>query len=155
MGKTEIQVGRDLRSALAEVATVWKAAAEGTPPDPSRKLYFADWSALCSVLTPKRSEWIRHLRHNPAPGVRALARALGREVKRVHEDVVALAELGLISRDAATGALSTALDEISSTIRFAAQSDKCSRRAIMAACPEQFGHDDFQGRIRDVITVIC
>jgi predicted transcriptional regulator len=120
MKKTEIQIGTGLRGALAEVATAWKAAEAGVPQEPSSKLYFVDWGALCAVLTPKRYELIRHLRRQPAAGIRALARALGRDVKRVHEDVRALEELGLISRDAKTGALSTDLDEVSSTIKFAA-----------------------------------
>ena len=37
--------------------------------------------------------------------VRELARALGRDVKRVHEDVVILAELGLLERTASGGVL--------------------------------------------------
>ena len=72
---------------------------------------------MCAVLTPKRYALIRHLRQHPAPSIRALARDLGRDVKRVHQDVVALEELGLIARDRKTGRLSTDLDEITSTIR--------------------------------------
>lgn len=120
MAKVEIEVGKDLRSALDEVATAWKAAAKGEAVEPTVKLCFIDWSALCSVLTPKRYELIRHLRKEPAPSIRALARALNRDVKRVHEDVCSLEELGLISRDEETGVIRTDLDEVSSTIRFAA-----------------------------------
>jgi len=120
MAKTEIEIGRGLRGVLADVATAWKAAEAGVPVDPSSKLCFVDWSALCSVLTPKRYELMRQLRLAPAAGIRALARTLGRDVKRVHEDVTALEELGLIRRDPETGALSTDLDEVTSTIKFAA-----------------------------------
>ena len=120
MKKTEIQVGTGLRAALAEVATAWKAAEAGNVQEPTSKLCFVDWTALCAVLTPKRYELIRHLRQQPAPSTRALARALGRDVKRVHEDVTALEELGLVSRDAVSGGWSTDLDEVSSTIKFAA-----------------------------------
>jgi predicted transcriptional regulator len=120
MAKIEIEVGKNLRAALGEVATAWSAAAKGEPVEPTVKLCFVDWGALCSVLTPKRYELIRYLRKEPAPSIRALARALHRDVKRVHEDVRALEELGLISRDEKTGVVSTDIDEVSSTIRFAA-----------------------------------
>lgn len=120
MAKTEIEVGRGLRGVLAEVGAAWKAADAGLQVDASSKLCFVDWAALCSVLTPKRYELIRQLRGEPAAGIRPLARTLGRDVKRVHEDVVALVELGLIRRDPDTGMLFTDLDEVTSTIKFAA-----------------------------------
>ena len=63
MGTTDIKVGSSLQSALAEVAEAWKAAAAGVPQDSTDKIYFVDRSALCSVLTPKRYELIRHLRN--------------------------------------------------------------------------------------------
>jgi predicted transcriptional regulator len=120
MAKTEIEVGKSLRSVLAEVGMAWKAAEADHPAEPSSRLCFVDWAALCAVLTPKRYELIRHLRRQPEPGIRALARSLGRDVKRVHQDVAALQELGLVDRNPETGAVSTGLDEVSSVIRFAA-----------------------------------
>lgn len=47
-------------------------------------------------MTDKRYELLRHLHRHPASGIRALARELGRDVKRVHEDVRALRAIGLI-----------------------------------------------------------
>ena len=120
MGTIEIVVGHDLHDALAEVGSAWKAAEAGQPLPPTDQLCFVDWSALCAVLTPKRYELIRHLRQSPAPSIRGLARDLGRDVKRVHEDVAALVELGLINRNPETGAISTEIDQVSSTIKFAA-----------------------------------
>ncbi|KAB7786112.1 hypothetical protein [Methylorubrum populi] len=119
MARTEIEVGRSLREAATDVAEAWKAAEAGRPIPANERILFRDWSALCAVLTPKRYELLRHLRRSPEIGVRALARALGRDVKRVHEDVVALAELGLVLRDE-NGRLSSEVDEITSTIRIAA-----------------------------------
>lgn len=109
-----------IEKALAEVATAWKDAEAGRPVIPSNRLYFVDWAALCAVLTPKRYETLRRLRAAPATGISALARELGRDVKRVHEDVTALEELGLIERDPEAGSLTVSVDEITSTIRFAA-----------------------------------
>ncbi len=121
MDEREIEVTeRALTQAAAEVAAAWKAAAAGEPIATSDRLYFADWAALCAVLTPKRVELLRHLRATPAPSVRSLARALGRDVKRVHADVVALEELSLLTRDPSTGGIATSIDEIASTIHIAA-----------------------------------
>jgi predicted transcriptional regulator len=50
------------------------------------------------VLTPRRLELLRHLHRRPVPSIAALARALGRDYKRVHADVEALAAAGLIDR---------------------------------------------------------
>ena len=121
MAKLEIQVTKDaLARAGAELVTAWKAAAAGEAVEATDRIYFEDWAALCAVLTPKRYELLRHLRGAPADGIRPLARALNRDVKRVHEDVSALAELGLIARNPETGRLSPTVDEIASTIRFVA-----------------------------------
>jgi predicted transcriptional regulator len=120
MAKLELEIGTTLREALAEFGDAWKAHAAGKRISPAQKISFVDWRAFSAVMTPKRFELIRHLRRQPAASVRALARALGRDVKRVHEDVVVLAELGLIERDEESGGLSTRLDQVTSTINFAA-----------------------------------
>lgn len=117
MAKTDIRVSGSLREAAAEVATAWKAAAAGKPISPSDRILFRDWDALYAVVTPKRMELLRHLRAEPAESLRALARSLKRDVKRVHQDVAALSELGVIERDEVTGRLSSKVDEITSTIR--------------------------------------
>ncbi len=119
MAEVEISVGSSFDQVGAEFGASWKAAEVGHAVEAHSRLHFRDWAALCAVLTPKRYDLLRHLRQTPASGVRPLARALGRDVRRVHDDVVALAELGLIAR-AEDGSLSTPMDEIASTIRFAA-----------------------------------
>lgn len=120
MAKHDIRITENaLAQAGAEVIAAWKAAEAGERVEPTDRLYFENWEALCAVLTPKRYEMLRHLRLQPAESIRALARDLGRDVKRVHEDVSALAELGFIERHA-DGRLSMPYDEIASTIRFAA-----------------------------------
>ncbi|MET7242051.1 hypothetical protein ABZT49_01660 [Methylobacterium sp. EM32] len=119
MARTEITVGQSLREVAKEVAAAWKAAEAGQPVAADDRLVFRDWETLCAVLTPKRLDLLRHLRRSPESGIRPLARALGRDVRRVHADVVALAELGLVVR-AADGGLSSEVDEIASTIRIAA-----------------------------------
>ena len=72
---------------------------------------FESPAALFRVLTPKRWELIERLQTAGPLGVRALARALGRDVKRVHDDASALIEVGLVEKTPA-GKLSVPFSEI-------------------------------------------
>jgi len=54
---------------------------------------------LFRVLSPKRLELLRHLRHLSAMSVFALAKHLGRDYKNVHGDIQLLEQYGLIERD--------------------------------------------------------
>ena len=74
---------------------------------------FASWEAISSVMTKKRYELLRYLRHHPVPSVAALARDIGRDYKRVHEDVEALTGIGLIER---SHGLRAPFDQIQTTI---------------------------------------
>ena len=56
-------------------------------------------------LTEKRWELVRTAQGKGEISVRELARLVGRDVKRVHEDVVILAELGLLERTQSNGVL--------------------------------------------------
>ncbi len=60
---------------------------------------FESPSALFRVLTPKRWELLERLQCDGPLGIRALARALERDVKRVREDAQTLLEVGLIEKD--------------------------------------------------------
>ena len=61
-------------------------------------LNFESPSRFFGQLTEKRWEIVRAAQGKGKLSVRELARAVGRDVKRVHEDVVILAELGLLER---------------------------------------------------------
>ena len=56
-------------------------------------------------LTEKRWELIRAAQGHGDLSVRELARSVGRDVKRVHEDVVILAELGVLERTESGGVI--------------------------------------------------
>lgn len=58
-----------------------------------------DWETMIRVLSPKRLELLRHVHQCPAKNIRVLALALGRNYRRVHEDVEALEAAGLLDRD--------------------------------------------------------
>jgi predicted transcriptional regulator len=59
---------------------------------------FESPAALFRVLTPKRWELVECLQKTGPLGVRALARALGRDVKRVHDDATAMIRVGMVEK---------------------------------------------------------
>jgi predicted transcriptional regulator len=64
-----------------------------------RNITFLSLKEMMSALTPKRLELLRYLRHNEAFSVKALALSMGRDYKRVHEDVKILEAAGIIVRE--------------------------------------------------------
>ena len=119
MAKLEVEVGGNLRTAAAEVVAAWEASEVGALTSPSDKLVFVDWHTLCVVLTAERYDLLRLLHRMPGLGVSDLSIMLGRDADVTGGDIEALLRIGLIERDG-TGALSTAVDEITSTIKLAA-----------------------------------
>jgi len=65
--------------------------------------------------TGKRLAMLRHLRVQPAASITELSRALGRDYKRVHEDVEILMTAGLVERTP-EGEVRAAYDEIRASI---------------------------------------
>lgn len=94
----KLVVGGSLEEDLAGFVDAWKRAERGETVASERVLAFESWEALASVLTGERYRLLRHLHAHPMPSVNALAGALGRQYRRVHADVVALEEAGLIDR---------------------------------------------------------
>jgi predicted transcriptional regulator len=78
-------------------------------------LAFESWEGLAQVMTGERYRLLRHVHAHPAPSVSALARALGRQYRRVHADVTALEEAGLLDRPG--GTVRATADRISAEIR--------------------------------------
>ncbi len=68
-------------------------------------LNFESPGVFYSRLTERRWPLVTALQGQGAMAVRELARRAGRDVKRVHEDVQVLTELGLVERDDAGGVL--------------------------------------------------
>ncbi|WP_421592621.1 transcriptional regulator [Shinella sp. M27] len=99
MKRARIQIRNDAEDALAEsLARAAEAARTGKPSDPVATFTFSSPAQLFSVISPKRWELIEHLQKIGPSSIRALARSLGRDVKRVHEDIVALADWGIVDR---------------------------------------------------------
>ncbi len=76
----------------------WHKLEQGAALDETH-LTFLDLETMVSTLSPKRLALLRHVRQHPAKNIAALARSLGRDYKRVHEDVAALVHAGLLERD--------------------------------------------------------
>ena len=55
---------------------------------------------MFSVISPKRWQLVERLQHLGPISIRGLARALERDVKRVHDDVMAMIDWGLLERNA-------------------------------------------------------
>ena len=68
-------------------------------------LSFESPGAFFGRLTERRWALVTALQGLGMLAVRELARRVGRDVKRVHEDVQVLTELGLVERNAAGGVL--------------------------------------------------
>ena len=88
----------------------WRAALRAAGATASRAdsyqgevLNFESPGVLFSRLTERRWALVHALQGQGPMAVRELARRVGRDVKRVHEDVQVLAGLGLVERDAAGG----------------------------------------------------
>lgn len=102
MTKTvHVHVGETLESAGQRFLEGWKHAERGeiTPENAQLHVGFESWEAMVRTLSPKRLELLRHLHQHPAKSIRALAQTLGRDYRRVHEDVEALEAAGLLDRD--------------------------------------------------------
>lgn len=67
------------------------------------RLNFESPGAFFGRLTERRWALVTALQGQGVLAVRELARRVGRDVKRVHEDVRVLTELGLVERDDAGG----------------------------------------------------
>src|SRR6266566_2957639 len=114
MAKTKIIVGGGLEEDSGAFLDAWHRAERGEHVD-ENVLAFESWEALASVMTGERYRLLRHVHAHPEPSVSALARSLGRQYRRVHADVAALEEAGLLDRS--KGQVRTNVDKITAEIR--------------------------------------
>ena len=96
MTDVKITVGGDLeRDARGRFVDAWHRAERGQAFR-EHHLAFESWDALARVLTGKRLELLRYVRHHRIDSIRALAKALGCDYSNVHADVHALTAAGLL-----------------------------------------------------------
>ncbi len=96
--RLHVQTGDTLDDIGARVIADWRRMERGEEVH-DKHVSFETWETMVRVLSPKRLELLRHLHRDPAKSIRALALALGRNYRRVHEDVEALVSAGLLDRD--------------------------------------------------------
>ena len=76
----------------------WRKLEQGEAVDETHLTFF-DLGAMVSTLSPKRLALLRYVRQHSAESIADVAKNLGRDYKRVHEDVAALVHAGLLVRD--------------------------------------------------------
>jgi predicted transcriptional regulator len=108
-----IQVGGDLASDLAEFASAWKLGEAGDL-SVQRVLSFESWDSMSAVLTGERYRLLRHVHAHPERSVNALATALKRQYRRVHDDVRILERAGLLDRS--HGDVRTTVDRLTTQV---------------------------------------
>ena len=114
MRDVKIIVGGTLEDDAKAFVEGWHRAERGEPVD-DRTITFESWDALARVLTGERHRLLRHIHSHAEPSVSALARALGRQYRRLHADVAILEEAGLLDRS--DGTLRATADSIKADIR--------------------------------------
>jgi predicted transcriptional regulator len=97
MADAKVIIGGSLEEDAAAFLDAWRRIERGEGVHDTA-LAFESWEALASVMTGERYRLMRHVHAHPEPSVSALARALGRQYRRVHADVAALEEVGLVDR---------------------------------------------------------
>jgi predicted transcriptional regulator len=110
----KVSVGGSLQDDLSAFRAAWERSERGETVQPEIVLAFESWDGLAAVLTGDRYRLLRHLHAHPEPSVTALARGLGRELRRVQADVRVLEQAGLVDRS--TGAVRVTADRISAEI---------------------------------------
>lgn len=96
--QVQVHVGETVEDIGARAIDAWHRMERGETVS-EKHVSFETWETMVRVLSPKRLELLRHVHQNPAKNIRALARSLRRDYRRVHEDVEALETAGLLDRD--------------------------------------------------------
>lgn len=98
MSKLQIHIGdsfEDTKRPVLDAVTRHKRGADVE----EHHLSFENWQTFARVMTANRLELLHRVHRNPPRSIHALATALGRDYRRVHEDVEALVAAGLLDRD--------------------------------------------------------
>jgi predicted transcriptional regulator len=97
----QVHIGDSLDDMGRRFVDAWRRAERGelTERNAERHVGFETFETFSRVMTPRRLELLRHVHRHRARSIRALAIALGRDYRRVHQDVEALVQAGLLDRD--------------------------------------------------------
>jgi predicted transcriptional regulator len=97
----QVHIGDTFDDMGRRFVDAWHRGERGelTQENAERHIGFEAFEAFSRMMTPRRLQLLRHVHRHPARSIRALAIALGRDYRRVHEDVQALVQAGLLDRD--------------------------------------------------------
>jgi predicted transcriptional regulator len=98
MKEAIIRILNDDDAVLKEAGERFKKVWKSGKPSPA-VFTFSSPAQMFSVISPKRWQLIEHLQHLGPSTIRGLARSLDRDVKRVHDDVTAMIDWGLVERN--------------------------------------------------------
>ena len=113
MTEVKLNIGGTARHDGQAFVDAWRRAERGESFE-DRGFSFESWDALASVMSSKRLKLLRHVHDRPAGSIMELAKALGRQYRRVREDVSILTEAGLLDRS--QGGVRVSADRIQTTI---------------------------------------
>ncbi len=100
MKQALIQIRPDEDAAfLEEIEKAKQVMRDGTTSNPIATFTFSSATQLFSVFTTKRFELVERLQKIGPTTIRGLARELGRDVRRVHDDVMILLDWGIMERN--------------------------------------------------------
>ena len=95
-----IQIRPDADAVMEEeIERAKEAMRTGMPSDPLTTVTFSSAAQMAAVFTAKRFELISMLQKTGPSSIRGLTRALGRDVRRVHDDVAVLIDWFIIERN--------------------------------------------------------
>lgn len=102
----QVHIGETIDDMGRRFVDAWHRAegSELTVENAEWHVGFETFEIFAQIMTPNRLELLRHVHRHPARSIRALAAALGRDYRRVHADVEALAGAGLLDRYGARAA---------------------------------------------------
>lgn len=95
MKALEIQI-QNKEQADKELIYAFKAAQAGRKIKPIKGTYFASLEVVRNLLTPKRMELMRLIKHKQPKSLYELAKLAGRDYRNVHEDLQVLKDYGLV-----------------------------------------------------------
>lgn len=98
MSKLVITVGETVEAANLRLFENVGRAKAGEPVEVDTRINFADAKTMFSMLNGNRFDVLAFVADHHPKSINAIATGLGRGYRRVHEDVQALLNLGLIDR---------------------------------------------------------
>lgn len=114
--KVQVHVG-SIADMGKRFTSAWNRAAAGKKVAETN-VTFLDVQTMIDTLSPRRLDLLKHVRQHGSDSVKALAVALERDYKNVHNDVAVLESAGLLVRDGRK--LSAPWDELSASVSLTA-----------------------------------